>query len=244
MVCYNKLLCFFFSREMCIRFADLERKLGEIDRARAVYMHASQMADPRVCLSLTFFTHFLNKWELTQTVRITVPMIHVHVPIFVLSRCERDSTSLVYRSSTLSCLLHRDSVKRLIQGSSRTSHPHDATSFFPSRFPRIKFLFFHFQTTPTFWKEWHDFEVRHGNEDTFREMLRIKRSVQAQFNTQVSKVQFGSFGLRNGRSEFCPYKNIPQSKTVLIFCHFVKSVRYAGCNLENFLVLSFASRWR
>jgi len=58
-----KLLCliflFFFSREMCIRFADLERKLGEIDRARAVYMHASQMADPRVCLSLTFFTHFL-----------------------------------------------------------------------------------------------------------------------------------------------------------------------------------------
>ena len=32
---------------------------------------------------------------------------------------------------------------------------------------------------------WHDFEVRHGNEDTFREMLRIKRSVQAQFNTQV-----------------------------------------------------------
>ena len=33
---------------MCIRFAELERKLGEIDRARAVYMHASQMSDPRV----------------------------------------------------------------------------------------------------------------------------------------------------------------------------------------------------
>lgn len=76
------------AREMCVRFADLERKLGEIDRARAIYMHASQMADPR--------------------------------------------------------------------------------------------------TTPTFWKVWHDFEVRHGNEDTFREMLRIKRSVQAQFNTQVN----------------------------------------------------------
>lgn len=79
---------FLLSREMCVRFADLERKLGEIDRARAIYMHASQMADPR--------------------------------------------------------------------------------------------------TTPTFWKVWHDFEVRHGNEDTFREMLRIKRSVQAQFNTQVN----------------------------------------------------------
>ena len=33
---------------MCVRFADLERKLGEIDRARAVYAHASQMCDPRV----------------------------------------------------------------------------------------------------------------------------------------------------------------------------------------------------
>jgi hypothetical protein len=36
-----------------------------------------------------------------------------------------------------------------------------------------------------FWKIWHDFEVRHGNEQTFYEMLRIRRSVQAQFNTQV-----------------------------------------------------------
>ena len=28
--------------------------------------------------------------------------------------------------------------------------------------------------------------MRYGNEDTFREMLRIKRSVQAQHNTQVN----------------------------------------------------------
>ena len=227
MVCYNKLLCFFFSREMCIRFADLERKLGEIDRARAVYMHASQMADPRVCLSLTFFTHFLNKWELTQTMRITVPMIHVHVPIFVLSRCERDSTSLLYLdfpqlSLVFSiAILSKDWYKAALGQVTQMKRQ----VFFSSRFPRIKFLFFHFQTTPTFWKEWHDFEVRHGNEDTFREMLRIKRSVQAQFNTQVSKVQFQFIWL-NGQIEFCPYKNIPQSKTVLIFCHFVKSVIY------------------
>lgn len=31
-----------------------------------------------------------------------------------------------------------------------------------------------------------DFEVRHGNEDTIREMLRIRRSVQATYNTQVN----------------------------------------------------------
>ena len=34
--------------QMCLRFAALERKLGEIDRARVIYAHASQFCDPRV----------------------------------------------------------------------------------------------------------------------------------------------------------------------------------------------------
>jgi pre-mRNA-splicing factor SYF1 len=74
--------------EMCLRFAALERKLGEIDRARSIYAHASQFCDPRV--------------------------------------------------------------------------------------------------NPNFWAEWNSFEIETGSEDTFREMLRIKRSVQAQFNTESS----------------------------------------------------------
>ena len=69
-----------------LRFARLERKLGEIDRARAIYAHGSQFADP----------------------------------------------------------------KREKSG---------------------------------FWAEWNEFEVTHGNEDTFREMLRVKRSVQDTFGT-------------------------------------------------------------
>lgn len=32
-----------------------------------------------------------------------------------------------------------------------------------------------------FWKVWRGFEVQHGNEDTFRDMLRVKRSVQATY---------------------------------------------------------------
>jgi len=36
---------------------------------------------------------------------------------------------------------------------------------------------------PEYWSTWHDFEVESGNEETFREMLRIKRSVQAAFST-------------------------------------------------------------
>lgn len=33
-----------------------------------------------------------------------------------------------------------------------------------------------------YWERWHEFETQHGNEDSFREMLRIKRAVQAKFD--------------------------------------------------------------
>jgi pre-mRNA-splicing factor SYF1 len=86
--------------EMCLRFAALERKLGEIDRARAIYAHASQFCDPRV--------------------------------------------------------------------------------------------------NPNFWSEWNSFEIETGSEDTFREMLRIKRSVQAQFNTEASYLAAQTIAAREG----------------------------------------------
>jgi pre-mRNA-splicing factor SYF1 len=41
---------------------------------------------------------------------------------------------------------------------------------------------------PDYWKTWNDFEVQHGNEDTFTEMRRIKRSVQAQYNTDINYI--------------------------------------------------------
>jgi pre-mRNA-splicing factor SYF1 len=69
---------------MCLKFAEVERKLGEVDRARAVLQHGSQFADPR-----------------------------------------------------------REAV---------------------------------------YWSEWHEFEVAHGNEDTYKEMLRVKRSVQTAYS--------------------------------------------------------------
>lgn len=71
------------AKDMCLKFAEMERRLGEVDRARAIYGHASQFCDPR--------------------------------------------------------------------------------------------------TNAGFWQKWEAFEVQHGNEDTFKEMLRIKRSVQAQY---------------------------------------------------------------
>ncbi|KAI7999960.1 Pre-mRNA-splicing factor SYF1 [Camellia lanceoleosa] len=71
-------------KTMCMKYADLEKSLGEIDRARGVFVYASQFADPR--------------------------------------------------------------------------------------------------SDPDIWNKWNEFEVQHGNEDTFREMLRIKRSVSASYS--------------------------------------------------------------
>ncbi|KAL3472942.1 putative DNA repair and transcription protein [Aspergillus californicus] len=98
------------AKEMCLKFAEMERRLGEIDRARAIYGHASQFCDPR--------------------------------------------------------------------------------------------------TNAPFWQKWEAFEVQHGNEDTFKEMLRIKRSVQAQYNTDVNFIASQAIarsqqqrGLENGDQE-------------------------------------------
>lgn len=38
---------------------------------------------------------------------------------------------------------------------------------------------------PEFWKSWYNFEVKDGNEDTFKEMLRIQRSVATKYNTEA-----------------------------------------------------------
>jgi pre-mRNA-splicing factor SYF1 len=102
--------------EMCLRFAALERKLGEIDRARAIYAHASQFCDPRV--------------------------------------------------------------------------------------------------NPKFWAEWNSFEIETGSEDTFREMLRIKRSVQAQFNTEASYLAAQTLSTKRGNgasAEPTPPPNDPMA---------------------------------
>ncbi|CAL1376095.1 unnamed protein product [Linum trigynum] len=74
-------------KKMCLRYAELEKKLGEVDRARGIYGYASQFADP------------VSDQDL--------------------------------------------------------------------------------------WKKWHDFEVLHGNEDSFREMLRIKRTGSANYMMQT-----------------------------------------------------------
>lgn len=75
------------AKDMCIKYSELERKLGEVERARSIFSYGSKFCDPR--------------------------------------------------------------------------------------------------TVPDYWSTWQEFEIKHGNEETFREMLRIKRTVQSRFPDKV-----------------------------------------------------------
>ena len=91
------------AKNMCLKYAALEEKIGEISRARAIYIHGGQYCDPR--------------------------------------------------------------------------------------------------TVPQYWSVWQDFEIKHGNEDTFREMLRTKRSVQARFPDEISFVSAAGIVSQAGESQ-------------------------------------------
>ena len=60
-----------------------------------------------------------------------------------------------------------------------------ATQIF-KRWKKIKLWLFWQISFQKFWESWKDFETEHGNEDTIREMLRVKRQVAATHNTQVN----------------------------------------------------------
>ena len=49
--------------QMGLRFAKIERKLGEIDRARALYQHLSQFCNPRVRENEEQFWSIWEKFE-------------------------------------------------------------------------------------------------------------------------------------------------------------------------------------
>jgi hypothetical protein len=50
-----------------------------------------------------------------------------------------------------------------------------------------------FEVHPLSWETWKEFEAKHGNEDTIREMLRVKRSVQQASGNTYVRPENGNF---------------------------------------------------
>jgi hypothetical protein len=66
-------------------------------------------------------------------------------------------------------------------------------------------------------------QVKHGNEDTLREMLRIKRSVQATYNTQVTAFPFvvSSCSVSNTRTASKLRNSLRKNSWVSIYYKFL-----------------------
>lgn len=66
-----------------------------------------------------------------------------------------------------------------------------------------------------FWETWKEFEVAHGNEDTLREMLRVKRSVQASYNINVNYMSAQMLASIGGKAELAGELSAADSMAVL-----------------------------
>lgn len=122
------------ARLLCLEYAQLETKLGEVRRRAA-------------CALLR-------------------PMLRARMPC----GCRRPRGKGTPLTPAAACVpSHRLAAAARAQAErARALYVHAAQMYDP-------------KTEAKTWQEWNDFEVEHGNEDSFREMLRIKRAVKVQY---------------------------------------------------------------
>ncbi len=65
------------------------------------------------------------------------------------------------------------------------------------------------EINPDYWKIWSEFEVKYGNEETFKEMLRVKRSVQAKYSSQAAYMSAKLLAASRAGQEIPSVQEIP-----------------------------------
>ncbi|KAI0203869.1 TPR-like protein [Astrocystis sublimbata] len=149
-----------FAKVLYLMYGNLEEERGLARHAMRIYERATRAVsdDDRLDMFNLYITKSASNFGLPST-----------RPIY-----ERAIAALPDEEARDMCLKFADMEKRLGEiDRARAIYGH-ASQFCD---PRI---------AKDFWKKWESFEVQHGNEDTYKEMLRIKRSVQAQYNTDVN----------------------------------------------------------
>jgi pre-mRNA-splicing factor SYF1 len=149
-----------FAKVLYLMYGNLEEDRGLARHAMRIYERATRAVsdEDRADMFNFYITKSASNFGLPST-----------RPIY-----ERAIAALPDKDARDMCLKFADMEKRLGEiDRARAIYGH-ASQFCDPR------------TSPGFWQKWESFEVQHGNEDTFKEMLRIKRSVQAQYNTDVN----------------------------------------------------------
>lgn len=149
-----------FAKTIYLMYGNLEEERGLARHAMRIYERATRAVsdEDRADMFNFYITKSASNFGLPST-----------RPIY-----ERAITALPDEEAKDMCLKFADMEKRLGEiDRARAIYGH-ASQFCDPR------------SNADFWSKWEQFEVQHGNEDTFKEMLRIKRSVQAQYNTDVN----------------------------------------------------------
>ncbi|KAI0817777.1 TPR-like protein [Xylaria sp. FL0064] len=149
-----------FAKVLYLMYGNLEEERGLARHAMRIYERATRAVsdEDRADMFNLYITKSASNFGLPST-----------RPIY-----ERAIAALPDEEARDMCLKFADMEKRLGEiDRARAIYGH-ASQFCDPR------------TNPAFWTKWEQFEVQHGNEDTYKEMLRIKRSVQAQYNTDVN----------------------------------------------------------
>lgn len=143
-----------FAKVLYLMYGNLEEDRGLARHAMRIYERATRAVsdEDRADMFNFYITKSASNFGLPST-----------RPIY-----ERAIAALPDKDARDMCMKFADMEKRLGEiDRARAIYGH-ASQFCDPR------------TSPQFWTKWESFEVQHGNEDTFKEMLRIKRSVQAQ----------------------------------------------------------------
>ncbi|KAI2636100.1 TPR-like protein [Xylaria nigripes] len=149
-----------FAKVLYLMYGNLEEERGLARHAMRIYERATRAVsdEDRADMFNLYITKSASNFGLPST-----------RPIY-----ERAIAALPDEEARDMCLKFADMEKRLGEiDRARAIYGH-ASQFCDPR------------TNMAFWTKWEQFEVQHGNEDTYKEMLRIKRSVQAQYNTDVN----------------------------------------------------------
>ncbi|OWK12264.1 XAB2 [Cervus elaphus hippelaphus] len=149
-----------YAKTLYLLYAQLEEEWGLARHAMAVYERATRAVEP--AQQYDMFNIYIKR--AAEIYGVTHTRSIYQKAIEVLS--DEHAREMCLRFADMECKLGEiDRARAIYSFCSQICDP---------------------RTTGAFWQTWKDFEVRHGNEDTIREMLRIRRSVQATYNTQVN----------------------------------------------------------
>ncbi|KAJ8875020.1 hypothetical protein PR048_022910 [Dryococelus australis] len=149
-----------FAKALYLLYAKLEEEHGMARHAMAVYERATKAVLPEEMFEL--FNIYIKKAAEIYGVPKTRQIYEKAIEVLT----EENAREMCLRFSEMETKLGEiDRARAIYAHCSQMCDP---------------------RVTAEFWQTWKEFEVRHGNEDTMREMLRIKRSVQATYNTQVN----------------------------------------------------------